>query len=503
MGFGTRRFRRRLAAGALFAGAIVAGAAFGAAVPAPGKSSRIALVIGESNYKTGPLPTAANDAGLIADTLRRAGFDVTGAADLDRDGLRKTLREFVEKAAAAGPGAIAFIYISGRGLQYAGDNYIAPIEANIARAADVPLEAVRLGDYLLPFAQMPMRAKVVVLDAERVNSFARTGDPLAGGLALVDPDPGELLALNAAPGAVAPDEPGPYGVYALALAEALREPGLPIDQAFDRTRMRAAEQTNGASIPWDESKLTAPPALFARTPDAHRLAVESATWLRARPIRDYSVSDAFIAALDRDTIQGYLDFLAVYPDSPYAPRVRAVLAVRREAMMWRRAWLRNTPEAYWTYAHFYPRGPHIYDARRRLADLGAPDQAPAKFGMVDLGAPPPPPADHAVFQRPYVVFADPDWAPPPRPPASFLPPPAVIVKEAPPPPPHAGLLPLPLAVAPLAGATAATHMGVLHAPAVVAAKAPGAQDYYDRFKNLAGAHDGADGCGEPGKPPCR
>ena len=495
--------RPRLAAGVLFAGAIVAGAAFGAAVPAPGESPRIALVIGESRYKTGPLPTAANDAGLIADTLQRAGFDVTGAADLDRDGLRKTLREFVEKAAAAGPGAIAFIYISGLGLQYAGDNYIAPIEAKIARAMDVPLEAVRLGDYLLPLAQMPMRAKVVALDVERANSFARTGDPLAGGLALVDPDPGELLALNAAPGAVAPDDPGPYGVYAQALAEALREPGLPIDQAFDRTRMRAAQQTNGASIPWDESKLTAPPALFARTPGARRLTVDSANWLRARPIRDYSVSDAFIAALDRDTIQGYLDFLASYPDSPYAPRVRAVLAVRREAMMWRRAYLRDTREAYWTYAHFYPRGPHIHDARRRLADLGAPYEAPAKFGMVDLGAPPPPPADHAVFQQPHGVFEDPGWAPPPRPPAGFLPPPAVIVTEAPPPPPHAGLLPLPLAVAPPAGAPVATQIGAFHAPAVVRAQAPDAQSYYNRFNNRAAPQGGAQGCEKPGEPRCR
>ena len=117
----------------------------------------------------------------------------------------------------------------------------------------------------------------------------------------------------------------------------MREPGLPIDQAFDQTRMRVAQETEGEAIPWDESKLTAPPALIARAPDAPRVAVESVTRLRARPIRDYSMDDAFNAALDRDTIQGYLDFLAAFPNSPYAPRTRAIVAVRREAIMWRRA----------------------------------------------------------------------------------------------------------------------------------------------------------------------
>ena len=298
------------------------------------------------NYKTGPLSSAANDAGLIADTLQRAGFDVAGAADLDQDGLRKALREFVDKAAAAGPDAIAFVYISGRGVQYAGENYIAPIEAAIPRAANVPLEAVRLSDYLQPLAQLPLKARIVVLDAARINTFAQTGEPLAGGLALVEPAPGGLYAFNAAPGSVAPNETGAYGVYAQALAEALRQPGLPIDEAFAQTRLRVSEVTKGAVIPWDESKLAAgAPALFARAPDAPPPVAEATmTRLQARPIREYPVEDAFAATLERDTIQGYIDFLAVYPDSPYAPRVRAMLALRREAITWRRAYLANSPE---------------------------------------------------------------------------------------------------------------------------------------------------------------
>ena len=50
---------------------------------------------------------------------------------------------------------------------------------------------------------------VVVLDLARANPFARSGNPLTGGLALVEADPGTLVAFNAAPGTIAPDEAGP------------------------------------------------------------------------------------------------------------------------------------------------------------------------------------------------------------------------------------------------------------------------------------------------------
>ena len=43
------------------------------------QEKRIALVIGNGAYTKVPLATAANDGGLIAQTLQAAGFDVAGA----------------------------------------------------------------------------------------------------------------------------------------------------------------------------------------------------------------------------------------------------------------------------------------------------------------------------------------------------------------------------------------------------------------------------------------
>src|SRR5437660_7893266 len=109
---------------------------------------RIALVIGNGDYKAGALRTAANDAGLVAQTLQAAGFDVIGARDLDQESLRRAFRDFLDKATTSGPETVAFIYLSGYGLQLEGENFFVPIDAKIQRAPDVAPEAIRLSDYL-------------------------------------------------------------------------------------------------------------------------------------------------------------------------------------------------------------------------------------------------------------------------------------------------------------------------------------------------------------------
>src|SRR5262245_65759669 len=98
---------------------------------------RLPLVTGNAGYQAGALNTPANDAGLIAQTLQAAGFDVAGARDLDQDSLRRAFRDFLEKATNAGPDTVAFIYVSGYGLQLEGETYLVPVDAKINRDADV------------------------------------------------------------------------------------------------------------------------------------------------------------------------------------------------------------------------------------------------------------------------------------------------------------------------------------------------------------------------------
>jgi uncharacterized caspase-like protein len=410
---------------------------------------RIALVVGNGAYAKSPLATAANDAGLIAQTLQAAGFDVIGARDLDGDTLRKSFRDFIQKAESSGPDTVAMVYLAGYGLQLAGDNYFVPVDSAINRDTDVPIEALRTGDYIRQLASLPLKAGIVVLDAARQQPFVN--GQIASGLALVDADPHMLVAFNAAPGTVAPAEQGPYGIYAQSLAEMIRTGGLPLPEVFNRVRLRVNEASKGAQVPWDSQKVDAAFTFFERAPDAPAAAPpDQVAAIRDKPIRDLGVQDAYAAALERDTLPAYEDFLAAHPDDPMAKRVRAIAAARREAITWRRSYRADTPNAYWSYLQRYPRGPHASDARRRLAILAASLEPPPTFDVIDYDVPPPPPDEFIYVDRPVLAFGDPefDFVPPPPAPVYYLPPPPddFVVLEPPPPPIGLFILPQPIFV---------------------------------------------------------
>src|SRR4029077_10878840 len=228
-------------------------------------------------------------------------FDVVGARDLDQDTLRRSIREFLDKVSAAGPQAVTFVYLAGYGLQFEGENYIVPIDASIRRDEDIPIEAIRISDFTRPLAGTPGAVKLFVVDAARQHPFTPAGAPLASGLALVEPDPGMLIAFNAAPGSIASIESGPYGAFGESLAEMIATGGLSLDDVFARVRLRVNEKSSGIAVPWYASKIGRPVLFTERTanapPPPQALA---AAELQTRAISDFSGDqEAFAAALAR------------------------------------------------------------------------------------------------------------------------------------------------------------------------------------------------------------
>ncbi len=393
---------------------------------------RIALVIGNAAYPKGPLQTSLADGGLVAEALTSIGFEIVEGADVNQTDLRRVFRDFLEKVQAAGPEAIAFVYYSGYALQFEGDNYLIPVDARLERDSDIPIDGVRLFDLLRPLTDVPAVAKIVVLDAGRPLPFQIQGGQLARGLGAIESAPGMLVAFSSAPGTVAQDGPGPYGAYATAIAEMVREPGLDLDTMFARIRLRTNEATNGAQTPWEVSQLQQVVMLVPGTPNAPpagapqgllaapQAAMGAPVRRTSRPIRDLPPEDAYAIAVEQDELPTYVEYVRLYPNSPYAQRVWATIRARREALLWRRALLMNSPDAYWTYMQRYPDGMYAFDARRRLRRLAAAEGPPPGFRMLDFDDVPPPVAGEP--SRLYDVYPA---APPPR---RFLaPPPAFIV----------------------------------------------------------------------------
>jgi hypothetical protein len=84
---------------------------------------RVALIIGNSAYQNAPqLPNPVNDAALMSETFKSAGFDVVDFRhDLSALETRRVLREFADRAQDAD---IAVVYYAGHGIEVDGTNYL-------------------------------------------------------------------------------------------------------------------------------------------------------------------------------------------------------------------------------------------------------------------------------------------------------------------------------------------------------------------------------------------
>jgi uncharacterized caspase-like protein len=109
---------------------------------------RVALVLGNSAYQNvPPLANPVNDAALMAQTLKNAGFDVVDfRQNLPALETRRALREFADKASGAD---IAVIYYAGHGIEVDGGNYLIPVDAKLERDNDIYDEAFSLDRVLV------------------------------------------------------------------------------------------------------------------------------------------------------------------------------------------------------------------------------------------------------------------------------------------------------------------------------------------------------------------
>lgn len=215
---------------------------------------RLALVIGNSDYRAGLLKTPSNDAILLAQSLQGAGFEVMAARDLDQATMRKSMTDFLTKVNAAGSETVAFVYIAGYGLQYQGENYILPVDANIMQETDIAGKGVRIGDFVRSLSLASIKSRFVVLDAARETPFLKNST-MTVGLAYLEPDPGTLVAINAAPGTLAPEGQAANGVYASSLSSLIAQGGLQPDDLFSQLRIKVNAETKGAQVPWHLAKL--------------------------------------------------------------------------------------------------------------------------------------------------------------------------------------------------------------------------------------------------------
>jgi len=324
-----------------------------AATQAPEK--RVALVIGNAAYKEAPLRNPANDARLMAATLKNLGFEVIERTDATRAGMGAALGEFTRRLQ---PGSVALFYYAGHGIQSRGRNYLIPVDAAPQYESDLRFQAVDVGALTEELDQAQARVSLVVLDACRNNPFEKRMRGAARGLAAVDAARGGLIAYATAPGSVASDGEGANGTYTEELVKALGVPGLKAEEVFKRVTAAVEERTKGQQTPWISSSLRG---------DFVFNAPQGAAGAAPPPAAGQGPGD-------------------------------------REALFWQSAQASNRVEEYREYLKQFPQGTFAGLARARIAGLEAQAKAQAQ---AQAQAPAKPPQIAAAPARPVAPVIEP------------------------------------------------------------------------------------------------
>ncbi|MBV9984852.1 caspase family protein [Bradyrhizobium sp.] len=225
--------------------------AFIVAVAAPAHAKRVALVIGNNDYKNVPkLQKAVNDARTMGDTLRQLGFEVMVAENQNRQQFSQSLLAFDN---AVGPDDTAFFFYAGHGFEIAGQNYLLPTDVPAASEGQEELvrDASVLADRIVERLQnRKVRTSILVFDACRNNPFERSGTRAVaggGGLAPMTQLPEGVFSIfsagykQTALDRLSNNDNSPNSVFTRTFAKVLLLPGENLVEVAQHTRKQVSE----------------------------------------------------------------------------------------------------------------------------------------------------------------------------------------------------------------------------------------------------------------------
>ncbi len=275
--------------------------------------ARVALVIGNSAYANTPLANPANDAALMASTLRGLGFNVIEHTDTDQKTMKRAIRNFGDQLEKSGRDTVGLFFYAGHGVQVDGVNYLVPVNAVIERESDVEIDAVSAQAVMATLDYARNRLNLVIIDACRNNPYARSFRSASRGLARMDAPQGTLLAYATAPGEVAADGTAENSPYTAALSEHMQSPAVPVEQMFKYVRRQVMSSTDDKQVPWESSSLTG---------DFFFVPGEQAGQEGAEPVATFEQIDREALFWDsiRDTEQAedFREYLRLFPNGLFA-----------------------------------------------------------------------------------------------------------------------------------------------------------------------------------------
>ncbi len=351
--------------------------------PPDAQERRIALVIGETDYRSiEPLRTGAIDARSFSAALSRLDFEVETGVDLDGAALLRAVNQLAQRARGADIVIVAFF---GHGQQVEGRNYLLPTDIGRGHAPDWATDALPL-ERLVAAAGAARRLGLVLVDASRPNGLTAAAGG-AVGLAPPGPVPANVVVGYATQANTAADDAFRFNsAYAAALLAHVAQPDVPLGDLLRRVRQTVINDSSGRQEP----------SIFGNP----------------------------------DVISVVLHHAPPPPPTPEPPP--PIPVADAEAALWQSIESSTDPADFAAYLARFPNGAHAAAARDRRTALARSTVA------VTPPPPQPPDATHGRDGGSQVTTAPPTPEPPPtpQPPTPQPPPPETLpppVAEPPPP----------------------------------------------------------------------
>ena len=216
---------------------------------------RIALVVGNANYKVRPLKNPRNDADDVSRSLKTTGFEVIDLRDATLPQMRIAVRQFGDRLVN---NDVGLVYYSGHGVEVKGRNYFIPVNADIQREDEIADQGLDVSLILEKMSTAGKGVNILIVDACRDDPFGRSFRSSSRGLAQMDAPRGTIIAYATSPGKVASDgDPrernSPYTKH---LVKAMQSPNKPIEQVFKEVRRAVQDETKNQQTPWENTSLS-------------------------------------------------------------------------------------------------------------------------------------------------------------------------------------------------------------------------------------------------------
>jgi formylglycine-generating enzyme required for sulfatase activity len=225
-----------------------------AARPKP-QEARVALIIGNSDYRSAPLDNPANDASDLAAALEKQGFNVLVRENVGERGLKEAVDVFAKHLQKGG---IGLFFFAGHGIQLKDQNFLLPVDVGFDSEADVSFKSVSAEYVLSRMAEAGNRINIVILDACRNNPLQQSRKTISKGLGVMNvgrAEKGTFIAYATSPGSTAADGTGRNGLYTKHLLRSLETQDSDIDRVFGRVRTGVVQDTGGEQVPWTSSSV--------------------------------------------------------------------------------------------------------------------------------------------------------------------------------------------------------------------------------------------------------